>query len=359
MSLDVVGRPRRFAIALAGLVAIAALLLASSAASSVSGGAKNAAPAPKPYTAAQWRALVKKAKNEGKVVYYSGQTTLALQRLGDAFKKKYGIDVVWNRVLDAASSTLINTEVSSGHAIADVWELSAKATTTGALRNGWAVDARGPALFTKAFNRKKYMYGKSVIVTVGFLGMAWNTQLHPARVKDITDFLTPAFANKRMGVPDPAVSSAVMDFYLWLQDHYGKNILNKLAAQHPRIYLGVQPLQQAIESGEITGAPYSTATVLTDKDKGAPINFAVPKKGAWNVPLRAMVLKQAPHPAAAQLLVNFMASREGQAAVNYQTGAIYPKIADTYYVPPRDQKLSNFTPKKIAAFQAKFNSLFR
>jgi iron(III) transport system substrate-binding protein len=349
---------RRLLTALAILVVLSTSLLASSAgAARMSESATEATP--RGYTPAQWRALVAAAKREGTVVFYSGLTTQALNALAEAFKKKYGITVVNNRVIDNASRAQVNAEITTGRAIADVWELSSKAITTGALRNGWAVDARGPALFTKQFNRKRYTYGKATIIGAGVLGMAWNTSYVPGGVRDVTDYLTPQFANRRLGVPDPSVSPSIIDFYLWLESKYGADIMQRLAAQRPRVYLGVQPLQQAIMSGEIAGAPYSTATVLGDRENGAPINFKLPLKGTWNVPFFTMILKQAPHPNAAQLLINYMISREGQAVIGQRTGVIYPKIPNTFYVVPRNQRLNDFTPAKIAAFQAKFNSLFR
>jgi iron(III) transport system substrate-binding protein len=350
------GRRGRLTALLSLVVLLASVAVATATAGPVSSSAR---PIVKPYTKAQWQTIVARAKQEGTVVFYSGQTTLALTRLADAFKKKYGITVVWNRVIDNVSRAQVNAEISTGRAIADVWELSSKAITTGALRNEWAVDARGPELFTAKFNRDRFTYGKATIIGVGLLGMAFNSKLVPGGVRDITDFLNPTFANGRMGLPDPSVSPSIIDYYKWLEQNYGSNILQRLAAQKPRIYLGVQPLQQAIIAGEIAGAPYSSGAVLADKDNGAPIDFRISPKGAWNVPFYTLILKQAPHPNAAQLLLNYLISREGQAVASYRAGAIYQGIPDTFFTVPRSQTLNDFTPAKIAAFQSRFNGLFR
>jgi iron(III) transport system substrate-binding protein len=354
-------RGRRLVTALALLLVLGTSLLASSAgAARMSGSGTEAQEAtPKGYTPAQWRALVARAKAEGTVVFYSGQSTLNLNRLVEGFQKKYGIRIVYSRLIDNASRAAVNAEISTGRPIADVWELSSKAITTGALKNGWAVDARGPELFKKQFNRKRFTYGKATIIGSGVLGMAWNTGYVPGGVRDLTDYLSPQFANRRLALPDPAPSPSIVDWYHWLEEKYGANILQRLAAQKPRLYLGVQPIQQAIMSGEVAAAPYATAAVLSDRENGAPINFKLPLKGAWNVPFYTLILKQAPHPNAAQLLLNYMISREGQQVMSYRTGAIYKGIPETFYVVPRNQKLSDFTPAKIAAFQAKFNALFR
>jgi iron(III) transport system substrate-binding protein len=189
--------------------------------------------------------------------------------------------------------------------------------------------------------------------------MAWNTQLGPKTLNDIPDLLTPTFANGKVGVFNPSISPSAVDWYHWAEKTYGGNFLTRLAAQHPKIYLGTGAINQAIESGEILGAPMAAGTALADKANGAPIDYKIPNKGkGWNAPYYAMILKQAPHPAAAQLLVNYMISREGQAVLNAGYGAIYANIRGTYYATPNNVKLSTLTPAKIASFQERWNALF-
>jgi iron(III) transport system substrate-binding protein len=101
------------------------------------------------------------------------------------------------------------------------------------------------------------------------------------------------------------------------------------------------------------------AQVLDLKAQGAPVNFALPRKGAWNAPWYAMVLRRAPHPNAAQLMASFMVTPEGQAAVNKGYGSVLPRVSGTFSVPFRKQKLANLTPQKVQAYQAYWNSLFR
>ena len=51
-----------------------------------------------------------------------------------------------------------------------------------------------------------------------------------------------------------------------------------------------------------------------------------------------MILKNAPHPNAAQLLVNYMVTKEGTAAVQHLAGAVIPGAPETIYVPPRSSE---------------------
>ena len=200
------------------------------------------------------------------------------------------------------------------------------------------------------------MFGKAWISGEAVLGEAWNSQAYKGSISGIPDFTSSAFSGK-IGVPDPRVSSSFMDWYLWAEGKYGKNILQKLAAQNPKIYTSTLPMTQAVASGEIIGAPCAAGTALTLKAAGAPIEFKVLPDN-WNAPYFGMILKQAPHPAAAQLLANYMESPEGQATVSATAGAIYPNIPNTFYSKPRVQHLNDFTPAKVAAFNAQWVSLF-
>lgn len=338
------------------LVALAAALVAALA--STASASRHAAPAgaPKPATAAQWKALVAKAQQEGSVTIYTVSNPTSYANMAAAFKEKYGITVTVNRNVDNAILAQINAEESTGKAVADIWVATAKPYIYGALQHGWVADAVGPSFFSKQFDRKTFMFGKAWISGEAVLGEAWNTQAYPGSVTGVPTFTSSAFSGK-IGVPDPRVSTSFMDWYLWAEAKWGKGILQKLAAQNPKIYTSTLPMTQAVASGEIIGAPVAAGTALTLKAAGAPIEFKVLPDN-WNAPYFGMILKQAPHPAAAQLLANYMESPEGQATVSATAGAIYPNIPNTFYAKPRVQHLNDFTPAKVSAFNALWVSLF-
>jgi iron(III) transport system substrate-binding protein len=312
---------------------------------------------PQPLSAAAWRAVVAKAKQEGSVTIYSVENPASLANLAAAFKTKYGITVTVNRQVDNTLIAQINAEQQTGKAVADIWVATAKGYILGALKNGWVVDAVGPNLFNKQFDRKKYMLGKAWINGEAVLGEAWNTQAYKGSINGVADFTSGAFSGGKIGVPDARVSTSFMDWYLWAEKKWGPSILPKLAAQHPKIYPSTLPLTQAVAAGEIIGGPCAAGNALTLKASGAPIEFKILPDN-WNAPYFGMILKQAPHPAAAQLLTNYMQSPAGQALVSATAGAIYPNIPNTFYPEPRVQHLNDFTKAKVDAFNAKWTSLF-
>jgi iron(III) transport system substrate-binding protein len=341
-------------------VAFAAVLIAALAGTASAGpspSTTSAAPKPvEPLSAAAWRRLVARAKVEGSVTIYSVQSPAGLQDMANAFKARYGITVNVNRGVDSTLLAQINAEHGTGKAIADIWVPSPKRYVIGAVSNKWVVDAVGPNFFKKAFDRKTYMVSKGWIVGTAVLGMAWNTNGYSGAINSPNDFTGSAF-NGRIGVPDARVSPSFMDWYLWAEAKYGANYLSKLAALRPKIYTSTLPMTQAVASGEIIGAPCAAGTAVDLKSAGAPIDYKVLNDN-WNAPYYGMILKQAPHPAAAQLLANFLISPTGQGLVDRGFGAIYPGIKGTYYAKPRIVKLNDFTPAKVAAFNARWAALF-
>ena len=74
-----------------------------------------------------------------------------------------------------------------------------------------------------------------------------------------------------------------------------------------------------------------------------------------------MILNTAPHPKAGQLFANYMVTAEGQEVVQATGGSVLPDIPGTliYNEDVREQDLSKLTPEAVAAYQEKWNALFR
>ena len=342
------------------LVVAVAMLLMGVVAGTPPPAPSVATPTVKPYTAAQWKSVVAKAKQEGSVTVYSSEHPVYLQDLANKFKERYGITVTVNRAVDNVLVTQVTAEHGTGNLKADLWVSASKPQVLGALKNGWVTDAKGPSLFMKRFDRTKFAKpGKAFAVGTAVLGIGWNSKAVPQGIKDYPAFLSQSLAGGKIGVPDPKAAPAFIDFYLWLQENYGDNYLSRLAALKPKIYVSTLPMQQAMTSGEIAATILTPATTRDLKAQGAPVDFAIPPKGAWNAAWFGMVLKKAPHPNAAQLLADYFVTPEGQALVHKSYGSVLKGVPGTFYVPFREQKLSNFTPAKVKAFNDNWDRMFR
>ena len=264
------------------IAAFVALALVAVVGASASHGASRAQP--KPATAKQWKALVAKAKQEGSVTLYSSQDPNTLATFVQKFKDRYGITVTFNRQIDSVLAAQVTAEEGTGNLKADMWVIASRPFVLGGLKNGWAADAVGPDLFNKRYDRAKYAKpGKAFAVGAAVQGIGWNTKLFPQGLKDYPDLLNPALAGGKIDVVQPT-SPSFVDFYQMLEDHYGKDYVPKLAAQKPKIYLSTLPQLQALASGELAAASLVGAAAIDLKAQGAPVDFVLPKKGAWNAP---------------------------------------------------------------------------
>ena len=333
--------------------------LSSGASGANAAGSTRAVEAATPATQREWAQLVARAKREGSVAIYSSQSPTSLADFAAKFKAKYGIDVTINRQIDTVTVQQVTTEHSSGRHIADLWVVAARPYVLGALRNGWVTDARGPALFGKRYDRSKLAKpGKAFVVGTAIASFAWNTQRWPRGLRDFTDVLDPDLGGGRLGVVRPGVPGHVDFWRDYLGAKYGANFVTRLAAQKPKLYVSSFPLQNALAAGEVAAAVFVTPQTLDLKAQGAPVDFRLTPGGSWNSPWWGMILKEAAHPAAAQVLANYMVTAEGQAAINKGFGAVMKDIPGTYFVAPRVIKLSEFTPKKVTDYIASWNSLF-
>jgi iron(III) transport system substrate-binding protein len=350
------------------LLTISAALLAvtgaaaSSVASSRPAANSSKSAAPHAATPKQWAKIVAAAKKEGAVTLYTSQNPIFLAETAKAFESKYGIKLTINRQIDSVLTQQVASEKSANKLNDDVLVIASLPIVYGMQKaeNKWIADAVGPALYAKAYNRKTFGGpGKANIVGEAILGMGWNTGLYPKGLKTLNDALDPALKGK-LGVVAPSAPS-IVDWYLWVRATYGNSFLPKLAAQNPKIYASSLPMTQAVVSGEITAGTFIATSAVDLKAQGAPIQFAVPggRTKGWNAPWWGMVMKGAPHSNAAQLLMNYLVTKEGQQTSQHNLGAVIKNVPQTFYLTPRKQNLKELTPAKVAAFQSYWNGLFR
>ncbi len=308
---------------------------------------------------ADWQKVVEAAKKEGAVTIYSSQPVEQLNDLAARFKAKYGIPVRAVRALAAASWPKIDVEFKIGNGDgADIIVASDRVSFQQRSPKGYAVPVKGPNFDNPLYNRKLHIpeatyfeVGKSLIT------FGWNTDLYPKGIKDYPAFLDPALKGK-IGVPRP-IGSSIVDFWTYIEDRYGTDFLAKLAAQKPRFYESALSGAQAVVSGEIAANLYGQI-MIDEKGQGAPVDSAMPPRGPWGAAFFAMVLKAAPHPNAAQLLADFMVSRQGQEAVTRKQGSVLPNVTGAIL---QDEEIhstdpARITPEYVEAYQKKWNAIF-
>jgi iron(III) transport system substrate-binding protein len=306
--------------------------------------------------------LVAAATEEGKITIYSSQGLDPLNALAAQFEEEYpGIDVEVVRGIDGDLAPKVEAEHQTGNGIADMYVSASLSWVQGKVdEGGWFLEPVGPELTGEGdYDAAQYVHeGGPFEVGAALLTFAWNTDLFEGKLAEYSDLIDPELEGGKIGVIEPS-SPSIVDFYLYLEDTYGEEFVEQLAAQEPRIYPSALPMGEALAAGEIAAATFVVPQVQ-QKAAGAPVDFAV-AASAWGARYFGMILESGEHPNAAQLFANYMVSAAGQETIAVSAGSVLPDIPGTLITNDkvRKQDLAALTAEKVAAYQEKWNSLFR
>jgi iron(III) transport system substrate-binding protein len=310
-----------------------------------------------------WDDVVAQAKKEGAVTYYSDQNQINLELFEKAFETEYPeIDLTFVRGLPQDLGPRLELEFSSGSGEADVFTTADLLWGETAYEAGNLVPVTGPMFEAEEFNADSYLIEDTYFVSHAMTGgLAWNTDLYPEGLKDFDDLLDPSLAGGKIGVIE-ASNSSLVDFYVSLEEAFGEEYVEKLAAQEPRVYSGGTAIIEALSSGEIAATSYGSPTIKASIEAGAPLDWTLTEEPGWGVLFRTHVLKTAPHPAAAQVLANFALMPEGQKALGRDYVSVIPGAEGSLDkniddLRPQDPEL--LTADFVAEYQQKWRGLFQ
>ncbi|MEV2226766.1 extracellular solute-binding protein [Nocardia vinacea] len=337
--------------------AVAGIALLICAATAGCGGGKGTSSA----VDGSWDDVVAAAKREGSVMIYSSQNPTILDSLKQAWTKKYPeITLEFVRGTDPDMIPRVEVERRTGHGTADVHVVTDATWIADAAATGhFSQKLRGPS-----FQNPDYQPERSIKNNMFFLdvaatfGMGWNTGAIPGGIKDPREVFDPKYQGK-IGVVNPAGSASYVDLYNFYRKNFGDDYVDRLAAMQPRVYPSALGIAQALTSGEVVVTPM-VQPLVREKEKGAPVDWALPKP-SWGTPFYGHVTATAPHPNAAQVLADFMVSREGQTAQAIGVASALPGIpgatanAHEVQTPDPKQLTSDYVERSSREWQQLFN----
>lgn len=274
----------------------------------------------------EWQAVVEAAKEEGTVTLYTEQIEALAIEVEAAFEAAYPeIDLVFVRGTPGDMQAKLDAEVRSGAAAADLYV----ATETKWFEANLDVltEILSPAVSSEPFASNLADAGTYLgPISGSVLGLGWNTSLVSEPVADFTDLLRPEFENSIAFVSlDVNLQVEQMKFF---ENTYGPDFLTELAAQRPQFLASGAQILQATIAGEFAGAGWASAVVLDSKEAGAPVDFVTPP-AAYGTAFHVAPLAQAPHPNAAQVLIDWYTSEAGQTALGNRAWVVRPGIPGT------------------------------
>lgn len=280
-----------------------------------------------PGRVAEWDKLVEAARKEGRVVV-SVPTSAELRKEFDtAFRTKFpGIELELNVARGGTNINKIVEEHNAGVRDIDVHIGGTTSIVTGLLgqnlleplvpalvlpevkeaRNWW-----GGHIWTD--HAKKYVYGFTAYITE----TAWynSTLVKPEEIASYDDLLDPKWKGK-IAILDPRTPGSGESTWAFLWKIKGEQYLTRLAAQDMLVGRNLRQLAEAVARGKSAlSIGLSYYTYLPFVKSGLPVKPITAIKegfyastGSGNLAL----MKDAAHPNAAKVFVNWLLSKEGQ-----------------------------------------------
>jgi ABC-type Fe3+ transport system substrate-binding protein len=270
-----------------------------------------------PHAHAADNALYEAAKKEGQVVWYTSLiVNQAVRPLVAAFNKKYpGIEVRYSRGDSGPNAIKVIDEARAGKVVGDVFD--GIATTPPLLKAG-LVASFAPSNADQYPAALRDPDGRWNALVVYFLTPGINTQLvGKDEIRAAADLLNPKWKGKIAWSTDPWSGSAVYvgSVLQTMGEDKGMAFLRALAKQD---IVNVEATNRAILDQVILGQ-YPVALSIFNHHaeisaaKGAPVAWL--KVEPISAPFHSIgLVKNAPHPNAGKLLINFLLSLEGQQA---------------------------------------------
>jgi iron(III) transport system substrate-binding protein len=297
----------KFSVAIAGLAAL-------SLANAVPFGARTASAQ---VSSTEWATVERAAEQQGRVVLYISIAGLD-PRIKAAFQKAY--PKIQLNVIRQPTGELISRLDAERQANADGADVVFH-TDRGWFKQvaGHLVSPRGPAMTlyagTKSSYDDKYVTGMLIPFS-----LAYNTEvLKTLGVSTPTgwkDMLNPKFGNGLIAMPERGSAPVTLQCWHAIAEMHGKSFFEQLGKSRPRLHPSIGPTVQAVAAGAAAVGFVQTAAPADLIKAGAPIKQVVPADPGCAYGYFLAQVSWSKRPEAAQVLLNWMMSREGQTAIH-------------------------------------------
>jgi iron(III) transport system substrate-binding protein len=266
-------------------------------------------------TPADWNKTVAAARQEGKVVFYSGLVgSPSTALVARAFEAKYGIKAEFLDLRISEIRERMRAEQIAGRVIGDVLTTSYNVTTSIEMNEGYLQPLHPFPNRNRVREGSKIDNPSGTQVSAYMLkyGILANTKMvapgdEPKSWKDLND---PKWTGKILA-DDPRALGGGFNAFVAQHDKLGMDFLKKYAEQKLTFSRDLRESERRVSRGEF---PIYAPFLFNDYSslRGLPIKAIVPTEGVAYVQFVASMMKNAPHPNAATVFIDYLLSDEVQ-----------------------------------------------
>jgi ABC-type Fe3+ transport system substrate-binding protein len=275
-----------------------------------------------------WERALQEGKKEGKLVVGIPARPELRKQMEAIFKPKFGIDMDLHSARGPQNASRIAAEYAAGVKYFDVF-MGGSGTYESLVEAGM-VEPLAPLMILPEVKEAKHWWGGHVwednlsgsrhlysyVADAGTGGFWYNPeQAKPQELRALDDFLNPKWKG-RIGFLDPRTPGSGQSIWSFLWDVKGEAYLRKFLQQDLFISRDQRQLGDALAKGKLAFALgvsfYTLEGFLTANlpVKELPaLKEGLPSSNGSGV---IGVVKDAPHPNAARVFVNWLLSKEGQ-----------------------------------------------
>jgi ABC-type Fe3+ transport system substrate-binding protein len=303
----------------------------------------------------QWAALVAAAQQEGRLSLHGPPTPETRQQVAAAFEKRFGIPVEYNALRTSELGSKMISEQQAGIVSIDAM-LSGLGTFADVLYPAGLVADLKPVLILPEVTDPAHWYADPPLFmdpegqkmmrlfnSATPLIAVNRNQVDPSRLKKAQNLLDPTYKGKIVS-DDPLVPGPGSIPPAYFLDLFGVDFVKKLFGEQAFITRDSRQRADGLARGQypIALVPGSADVQKLQAD-GFPVEVVVLEdapgftSGAFGV---SVLVKGAPHPNAAKLFVNWIASKEGlevysrtQAEVGMRKDLDYTRWVPDFAIP--------------------------